>query len=126
MSLITFEQKGDFSKTDKFLEKILNIVKLGELDKYGEIGVEALSAATPKETGLAASSWTYDVERTKEGTSIVWSNTDIEGGCNVILLLQYGHGTRGGTYVQGIDFINPAMKLIFDQIADEAWKEVTK
>lgn len=126
MSLITFEQKGDFSKTDKFLEKILNIVKLGELDKYGEMGVEALSAATPKETGLAAGSWTYDIERTKEGTSIVWSNTDIEGGCNVILLLQYGHGTRGGTYVQGIDFINPAMKPIFDQIADEAWKEVTK
>lgn len=126
MSIITFEQKGDFSKTDKFLEKILNIAKLGTLDKYGKMGVDALSAATPIETGLAASSWTYEIERTKSGTNIVWSNSDIEGGCSVVLLLQYGHATRGGTYVKGVDFINPAMRPVFDQIAEESWREVTE
>lgn len=126
MSMITFVQKGDFSKTDKFLEKLLNIAKLGTLDKYGKMGVDALSAATPVETGLASRSWIYEIERSKDGTSIIWSNTDIEGGCSVVLLLQYGHATRGGTYVKGVDFINPAMKPVFDQIAEEAWREVTK
>lgn len=124
--MITFTQKGDFSNLDKFLERALNSINLGNLDKYGREGVRALSAATPKDTGLASSSWTYSIQRNNNGTSIIWSNEDIEGGHNVALLLQYGHGTKNGGFVKGIDFINPAMRPLFERIADEAWKEVNQ
>lgn len=96
------------------------------LEKYGDVGVKELSAATPTETGLAASSWSYKVKHRIGSWSIVWSNSDIEDGFPVAVMLQYGHGTRNGGYVEGIDYINPALKPVFDAIAEEAWKEVTR
>lgn len=122
--MISFESKGDFSKLNSFFERTLELADLGFLDKYGREGVMALSAATPVYTGLAASSWYYTIERNKNSVSLIWSNSDIENGRNVILLIQYGHATKSGTYVAGRDFINPALKPIFDRIADEAWKGV--
>ena len=124
--MITFKQKGDFRKVNSWFERLLEFINLGELDKYGRRGVEALSAATPVKTGLAAHSWTYEIEHSKDGAKIIWHNTDIEGGYNVAVLLQYGHGTRQGGYVQGIDYINPAMQPIFEEIANSAWEEVSK
>lgn len=122
--MISVTAKGDFSKTNSYLEKISEIFRLGILDKYGRMGVDALSDATPVDTGLAASSWYYEVEHEKDGSKIIWSNSDVEGGCNVAILIQYGHGTRNGGYVVGRDFINPAMRPVFDKIAEDAWKEV--
>lgn len=122
--MITFHAEGDFKKLNSWFEKVLEIGNLGVLDKYGKEGVKALSNATPILTGLAASSWYYTIERKGSTVSVIWSNSDIEGGCNVALLLQYGHGTRNGGYVQGIDYINPAIRPIFEEMAKNAWKEV--
>lgn len=124
--MITFKQKGNFSRTEKFFEKTKEIVKLGDFDKYGREGVRALRSATPIDTGLASESWYYEIKHTKNGATITWSNKDIEGGCNVAILIQYGHGNGRGGYVQGKDFINPAMKPVFDHIADEITKEVNR
>ena len=123
--MITFLQKGDFSRTNKYFEKLLNVVKLGELDKYGRQGVAALAAATPRQTGKTAASWEYRIERSKDSASIVWYNTNENQGYNIAILLQYGHGTRNGGYVRGRDYINPAIQPVFDQIAETAWKEIT-
>lgn len=123
--MITFVGKGDFSKTNKFFERIKEAVKIGDLDKYGRLGVEALANATPKDTGLTAASWTYEITRENGVASIVWSNTHTNDGVNIAVILQYGHGTRNGGYVRGRDYINPAMQPVFDAIADSAWKEVT-
>lgn len=123
--MITFVQKGDFRKTDKFFQKMLEVAHLSILDKYGKIGVDALSKATPQETGLASSSWYYEIEHNRDGTTITWCNSDIENGFPVAVMLQYGHGTGTGGYVQGRDYINPAMQPVFDKIAEDAWKEVT-
>jgi len=95
------------------------------LHKYGQMGVDALSNATPIDSGLAAASWDYKVERSRGSYAISWSNSDVENGFPVVIMLQYGHGTRGGGWVQGRDFINPAIKPIFDKIADDVWKVVT-
>lgn len=122
---ITLTAKGDFSKANKFLERCLNIAKLGTLDKYGKMGVEALSQATPVDTGLAASSWSYEINRSNTGFTIEWHNTDIENGYNVIMGIQYGHGTKSGGWVEGVDFINPTIKPIFEQIKEDLIKEVT-
>ncbi len=124
--MITFKQKGDFRKVNSFFERLLEFIKLGGLDKYGREGVEVLSRATPVDSGLAASSWFYEITREPGVTKIIWHNSDIEHGCNVIILLQYGHATKNGGFVEGIDFINPAMKPLFDEIANSAWKEVSK
>ncbi len=124
--MITFKQKGDFKKVNSFFERLLEFIKLGGLDKYGREGVEVLSRATPVDSGLAASSWFYEITREPGVTKIIWHNSDIEHGCNVIILLQYGHATKNGGFVEGIDFINPAMKPLFDEIANSAWKEVSK
>lgn len=123
--MISFSSKGDFSKTDTWLEKMLEIVKLGQLDKYGRKGVEALRAATPKDSGETANSWSYEINRKGDTTKIVWTNSNINKGVNIAVILQYGHGTGTGGYVQGIDYINPAMKPVFQEIVDEALKEVT-
>lgn len=123
--MIKVEVDGDFRKTDRFFEKLLEVANIGVLDKYGRMGVSALSAATPQDTGLASSSWYYTIEHSKGSSTITWCNSDIEGGYNVAILIQYGHGTRNGGFVQGRDFINPAMRPVFDEIADSAWKEVT-
>lgn len=118
-------QKGDFKKTEKFLEgaKVFNIRPL--LKRYGEIGVRALAAATPKDTGETASSWGYEIRTDQTGARVIWTNSNIVDGYPIAILIQYGHGTNGGGYVQGRDYINPALRSIFDQLAEAAWKEVT-
>lgn len=123
--MITFRHKGDFSKTKKFLEKARRAVRLDGLDKYGREGVAALASATPVDTGLTAGSWYYEIVKNKESSSIVFSNSHINKGVPIAIILQYGHGTRNGGWVQGRDYINPAIQPIFDKLADEAWKEVT-
>lgn len=117
--------KGDFKKTERFLKgaKVFNVKSL--LRRYGEAGVRALSAATPKDTGELASSWGYEIQTDRTGASIFWTNSKIVNGVPIAIILQYGHGTGGGGYVQGRDYINPALRSIFDQIAEAAWKEVT-
>lgn len=124
--MIKFSQKGDFSKLNSFLEKSKNLIKIGDLDKYGREGVQALREATPKDTGLTSESWSYDIIRTKNRVSITFTNSNIQNGVPIAVILQYGHGTGWGGYVQGRDYINPAIRPIFDKIADSAWKEVTK
>ncbi len=124
--MIEFSQKGDFSKLNSFLEKSKNLIKIGDLDKYGREGVQALREATPKDTGLTSESWSYDIIRTKNRVSITFTNSNIQNGVPIAVILQYGHGTGWGGYVQGRDYINPAIRPIFDKIADSAWKEVTK
>lgn len=124
--MIEFSQKGDFSKLNSFLEKSKNLIKIGDLDKYGREGVQALREATPKDTGLTSESWSYDIKRTKNRVSITFTNSNIQNGVPIAVILQYGHGTGWGGYVQGRDYINPAIRPIFDKIADSAWKEVTK
>lgn len=123
--MITFESKGDFKNTEKFLNYIHRGKMYSNLAQYGEMGKNALSAATPTETGLAASSWDYEIDQNGSGCTITWTNSDIENGFNVIIGLQYGHGTGTGGWVAGRDFINPAIRPVFDQIADAVWKEVT-
>lgn len=124
--MIKFSQKGDFSKLNSFLEKSKNLIKIGDLDKYGREGVQTLSEATPKDTGLTSKSWNYEIKRTNDRVSITFTNSNIQNGVPIAIILQYGHGTGWGGYVQGRDYINPAIRPIFDKIADEAWKEVTK
>ena len=116
---------GSFSNIERFLKKANTLDLASIMRACGEEGVLALESATPVETGLAAASWSYEVESSGGVYSISWLNTDIENGFNVVIALQYGHGTGTGGYVQGRDFINPAIKPIFDQIADRVWKAVT-
>lgn len=124
--MVTISQKGDFKKTEKFLKKAFGRNYMSVLQKYGQRGVHALSAATPKDTGHTAASWSYKITQDSESITIEWHNSHIEKGyANIAILLQYGHGTRNGGYVQGRDYINPAMKKVFDDMADAAWKEVT-
>ena len=123
--MITFASKGDFKKANSWFEKMKEIIKLGELNKYGRIGVEALRSATPKDSGETANSWSYEIVRKDGETKIVWTNNHINNGVNIAVILQYGHGTGTGGYVEGIDYINPAMKPVFQEIIDNALKEVT-
>lgn len=124
--MITFRQKGDFSKLNNYLEKVKNAVKIGELDKIGREGVVALSSATPKDTGKTASSWYYEITRENGSVSITFNNSNVNKGVPIAIILQLGHGTRNGGWVEGRDYINPAIQPIFDKLADEAWEEVTK
>ena len=124
--MIKFRQKGDFSKLTHYLEKVKEIVKLGDLDKYGREGVAALASATPVDTGLTASSWRYEIQHGNDSVSIAFYNDNIQNGVPIAIILQYGHGTRNGGYVQGRDYINLAIKPIFDKITEDAWKEVTR
>lgn len=123
--MISIRQKGDFSKLSKYFERVKEAARLGVLDKYGREGVAALSSATPVKTGKTAASWTYDIERQNGSVSIVFRNTNINKGVPIAIILQTGHGTGTGGWVQGRDYINPAIQPIFDEIADSAWKEVT-
>lgn len=123
--MISIKQRGDFKKTEKFLKKSFGRDYIDVLEKYARQGVSALSAATPIKTGTTAVSWSYKVIQNPDGFSIVWENSNINKGVNIALILQYGHGTRNGGYVRGIDYINPALKPIFDKMANAAWKEVT-
>ena len=124
--MISFRQKGNFSKLDRYLEKVREAAKLGVLDKYGRAGVAALSSATPVKTGKTANSWYYEIERQNGSVSIVFNNSNINKGVPIAIILQYGHGTGNGGWVQGIDYINPAIQPIFTEMANEAWREVTK
>lgn len=123
--MITFSSKGDFRNTENFLKKMSRRDIYRSLDRYGQEGVSALSAATPVESGLASASWSYEVEVSKRSASISWLNYDVENGFPVAIMLQYGYGTGTGGYVQGRDYINPALKPIFDKIAESVWREVT-
>lgn len=124
--MISFRQKGDFAKLTRYLEKVKESAKIGVLDKYGREGVAALSSATPVKTGRTASSWYYEIERQNGSVSLVFKNSHINNGVPIAVVLQYGHGTGTGGWVQGRDYINPAIQPIFDKIANDAWKEVTK
>ena len=123
---ITLTGKGDFSKTYSFLKRMKEQKFLSALEKYGEEGVKALRGATPRDTGLTAASWSYRIERGKDSATITWTNSNTNHGVPIVILIQYGHATGTGGYVQGRDFINPAMRPVFDKIAQEAWMEVTK
>ena len=123
--MISFRQKGDFSKVTKYLAKVKDVAKLNNLDKYGREGVVALASATPVDSGLTANSWSYKIERQNGSVSISFYNSNINKGVPIAIILQYGHGTRNGGWVEGRDYINPAIQPIFDKIADAAWKEVT-
>lgn len=123
---IKLQTKGNFERTTKFLERIKQIGNSSIFDKYGEMGVQALAAATPVRTGLTASSWTYEVDRGQGSTTITWSNTNVNNGVPIAIILQHGHGTGTGGYVRGIDYINPALKPVFEQMKQDLWKEVTK
>lgn len=124
--MISFRHKGDFSKTTRFLEKMKEPFNLGMLDKFGREGVAALASATPVDTGLTANSWYYEITRKKGSTTISFKNSNIQNGVPIAIILQYGHGTRNGGWVEGRDYINPAIQPIFNRLANEAWEEVTK
>ena len=125
-SIVTFEHKGDWSKTEKWLIRTNNNDLTAVLKTYGDLGVKALQESTPIRTGQTALSWYYDITQETSGVSIDWKNSNVNDNVCVAVLLQYGHGTKNGAYVQGIDYINPALKPVFDTIADKLWEEVTK
>lgn len=118
--------KGDYKKANRYFSKLHKAAEGKDLDKYGKEGVEALRNATPKESGKTADSWSYTIEKTDGAITINWENSNINQGVNIAVILQYGHGTGTGGYVKGIDYINPALAPIFDKIAENAWREVTK
>lgn len=122
--MITIESSGSFNRTGSFLTKLLGLDISGLLHQYGREGVAALAAATPSETGITAASWDYTVSKTRNGWAITWSNHHVVEGTPLVIMLQYGHGTGTGGYVQGEDFINPAIKPIFDKIKTDVWKVV--
>ena len=124
--MISFKHKGDFSKLTRFLERAKEVVHLGELDKYGREGVSALSSATPIDSGLTAESWYYEIENKNGRAVITFNNSNINDGVPIAIILQYGHGTGTGGWVEGRDYINPAIQPIFDKIANDAWEEVNK
>lgn len=123
--MISFTSRGSFTNMERFLLRAQTIDIRSLVEPYAQRGVEALKAATPVDSGLAANSWGYEIESTKDTVTIKWINTDIENGFPVAVMLQYGYGTGTGGYVQGRDYINPAIRPIFDGIADGVWKVVT-
>ena len=123
--MITFKHKGDFSKVTKYLERARKGVNINSLHQYGRAGVAALASATPIDTGLTASSWSYELSQANGVVRITFSNSNIQNGIPIAIILQYGHGTGTGGWVEGRDYINPAIQPIFDRIAEDAWKEVT-
>ncbi|OUP69879.1 hypothetical protein B5F10_11790 [Anaerotruncus colihominis] len=124
--MISFRQKGDFSKLTRFLERAKEAVHVGDLDKFGKEGVAALASATPVDTGQTANSWYYKIENKKRSVTISFYNSNIQNEVPIAIIVQYGHGTRNGGWVQGRDYINPAIQPIFDKIANNVWREVTK
>lgn len=124
-AIIKIKHRGNFNRTERFFMKISKGYYLQILEKYGKAGVEALANSTPKDTGKTASSWSYKIEETGHGYAICWENSNVNNHVNIAVILQYGHGTRNGGYVRGIDYIAPALQPIFNGIANEAWKEVT-
>lgn len=123
--MISFRHTGDFSKTFRFLENAKKAIRSRDFDKYGRQGVAALASATPVDSGQTANSWYYEVNVTKESVTIGFYNSNVQNGVPIAIILQYGHGTRNGGWVEGRDYINPAIQPIFDQITNDAWREVT-
>ena len=124
--MIKIRQKGDFSKTFSFLNRLKGYDFRVQLDRCGKEGVAALAAATPKDTGLTSQSWEYEIKQTKNTVTVTLNNTNIQNGVPIAVILQYGHATGSGYWVEGTDYINPALKPIFEKIADEIWEEVKK
>ena len=124
--MISFSHKGDLSKVTRYLEKASKSARLSDLDRYGREGVAALASATPVDSGLTASSWYYEIKHEKSSATISFLNSNIQNGVPIAIILQYGHGTGTGGWVQGRDYINPAVQPIFDRIVDNAWREVTR
>lgn len=122
--MISFRHKGDFSKTFKYLENAKKAIKINDLEKYGREGVNALASATPVDTGITANSWSYEITRGSGTVTISFHNSNINQGVPIAIILQYGHGTRNGGWVQGRDYINPAIQPIFDKLTNDAWEEV--
>ena len=123
--MISFEATGSFKNTEAWLRRISDQSIFDQLSRFGQAGVNALASATPVESGETANSWTYEVVKDSKSWSIIWGNTHINEGRPIAILLQYGHGTGTGGYVEGRDYINPALRPIFDQMVGEAWKAVT-
>ena len=124
--MITFTQSGDFRKATSYFERLKEAAKIGDLDKIGKQGVAALSAATPVDSGKTASSWYYEIENKNGSATISFYNSNINDGVPIAIILQYGHATKNGGWVEGRDYINPSIQPIFDKIAKNAWREVTK
>ena len=122
---VKFEVSGGFTKTERFLNRMKRREYMNVLDEFGRDGVQALRNATPVDSGATAEAWDYEIKRTRNYTEIVWTNSNINDGVPIAVILQYGHGTGTGGYVQGRDYINPAIRPIFDKIAEKAWKVVT-
>jgi hypothetical protein len=123
--MITIKQSGNFNNTDKFLKRVSMSNYLHIFEKYGREGIAALALVTPIDSGVTSDSWGYKIKRTSKGISIAWTNSHIVAGVPIVILLQYGHGTRNGGYVQGTDFINPAIRPIFDKMSLDIWREVS-
>lgn len=124
--MISFEQKGDFSKLTSFLNNLKGVFGLSDLDKYGKRGVDALASATPYDTGNTAGAWYYKINREGNSVSIEFCNRNINQGVPIAIILQYGHGTGTGGWIEGRDYINPTIQPIFDEILNDVWKEVCK
>ena len=122
---ISIRHRGNFEKTTSFLMKMSKRRLVKRLSEYGQIGVNALKAATPVRTGKTASSWAYEIHQNGSDISLVWTNSNKSRGVPIVFYIQYGHGTKSGRYVQGYDFINPAIRPVFDQIKKDIWGEVT-
>lgn len=123
--MISIKHKGDFSKTDKYFKNVREASKIKILDKYGKMGCEALASATPQNTGKTANSWSYEIERSNGSVKLIFINSNINEYFPVAIMLQYGHGTGTGGWVEGIDYINPAIQPVFNKLTDDLWREVT-
>lgn len=124
--MIKFRQKGDFSKTFSYFKKVKDPIPNGILERYGHEGVAALSAATPKDTGLTSESWKYKVKKSSTSATLSFYNTNIQNGVPIAIIIQYGHATKNGRWVEGLDYINPALKPVFERLSIMLWEEVKK
>ena len=124
--MIRLEQKGNFSKLDRYFKRVKNSINNIDMEQFGKRGVDALASATPVDTGTTSKSWYYKIIKTKDSTTITFNNKNIENGVPIAIVLQYGHGTKNGGWVEGRDYINPSIQPIFDELAKNAWKEVTR
>ena len=126
MDIVSFRQKGDYSKVTGWLEKLKRLQFLRSLDRYGQEGVNALRSATPVDTGLTASSWYYQIKESEDSVMLEFHNSNINNGVPIAIVLQYGHVTPNGGWVEGRDYINPAIQPLFDKKAKYAWEEVKR
>ena len=124
--VVEFKHTGNFQKTDRFCHGLIGLHYAHKMKKYAARGVEALRENTPIDSGETAKAWSYEIVEEPGRTAIYWKNSHVENGVNIAVILRYGHGTRNGGFVEGVDYISPAIRPIFEQMADEAWKEVVR